>query len=205
MSRAGIIVLVPLPVITNCFRVVLNWVCAAGPGQRAVNVMHVVAPGKTQDQIYAAFDTNMHSSLWENVSSDSGVETVDITPLDGSTATLEYVTGLTSKWMGNASVGAMIAVAQVVKFRTGIRGRSYRGHIYLPFTSEAQYAVGEFNNTDTNSCQAAWRTFASNIEAAGVTPVVASYKLSTAAIITAIDVETPAATQRRRQSRLRVA
>lgn len=194
----------PLPVIANTFRIVLEWGWNSNE-QRALNVFHVETTETNMDTIYDDLDSHVDAAMWRVQSNNSGVQTVHITPLDGTSATSSYVTGGPPRWSGEAGGDPIIQAANLVKLRTGERGRSKRGRLYLPFVAEGSTAAGFISSTDALGIQAAWRTFAANLEALtpAVNMVVASYKLATATLVTAIDGETALGTMRRRQQRNR--
>ena len=191
----------PLPVISNVYRVAMIWQDTGG--LRAQTVMHFRRSSSTAQAVATAFDANVTANMWISLKSSTKVTELHVTPLDGSSATLIMpVTG--AKWAGVGTSGDIIpAAAVVVSFRTALRGKSNRGRIYLPFVAEAALSSGTLVSTDVTAGQTAWTNFIAAMNTATTPPVVASYKNSTwVDVVTAI-YESVAGTQRRRQSRLR--
>lgn len=189
----------PLPVIADTYRVALNW---TGPsGTHAVNVIHLLKSGTTAASIASTMDANVTTNMWNNVSASAQVTSLQVTPLDGSSAT--YVLNTTgAKWTGpNVGTDFAPAVANVISLRSNFRGRSKRGRVYMPYQAEAGMSNGVNGNTALS--QTAWNNWLAAMIAAGAQPVIASYKLASQVPITAIIVESVLGTQRRRQSRLR--
>jgi hypothetical protein len=190
----------PLPVITNVYRVAMVW---TGPGgQRATNVIHIRKASSNASAVATAVDANVTANMWQQVVNSASVTRLDVTPLDGSGATASLaVSG--AKWTGTAgAVDAIPAFAEVVTLRTSLRGRSYRGRVYIPFIGESAQANGSM--TGTAAAQTAWTNFIVAMAAAAQSVVVASYLHATAQDVTSAIIQTIGGTQRRRQSRLRV-
>jgi hypothetical protein len=190
----------PLPVITDVFRCAINWQSTGGSGaQTAENVIHILAAGKTAAQVGAAIDGDTDPNMFLSMSSAVSAPSVSITPLDGTSATLDFP--LTT-WVGTAAGDFVPAVSQLLSLQTAVRGRSHRGRIYVPFTTENRVSQG-FATDPTNppAQAAAWLEWAADILVGGFTLVVASYKLRTAAAVTNIIGRQASATQRRRQER----
>lgn len=188
-----------LPVILSTYRVALIW---AGPGsQRAVNVIHIRKPGSNAAAIATALDTNVTANMWQQVVNAASVTRLDVTPLDGSGATYSLaVSG--AKWTGSAGVvDAVPAVSEIVTLRTTLRGRSYRGRVYIPFIGESAMSNGTI--TGIAAAQTAWTNFVAAMIASPANLTVASYLHATSQDVVSATIQTIAGTQRRRQSRLR--
>jgi len=191
----------PLPVIANIYRCALLW--DNGAGATAVNVIHVRLGGSISDDVYNLLNTSVAADMWRSVSSEFKINTVDITPLDGTTATSTYATAGATQWSGHGSAAWVAACSAIVKWPTLTRGRSYQGRTFLPFTGESQINDSALVSTDRAAMQTAWDTFRDDIVTGGGSIVVASYGLSVATDVELPVVETSLATQRRRQDRLR--
>lgn len=190
----------PLPIISNVFRVALNWHNANG--QNAVNVMHFGSSSLNSTTLGNLIDTNATAHMWDATTGDFAVNKLQITPLDGSTATTERAT-TGAKWAGaGGALDFIPAAAQVISFRSTLRGRSFRGRIYLPGVCESLQSAGTLNFSLATQ-QSAWNTFMAAIVAGGAQLVVASYLHATAQAVATATPEAPLATQRRRQGRLR--
>lgn len=187
-----------LPVITDTFRVVLNWHPGSG-GANAVNVMHFRSTTLDSGTLYTALNANVVSAMWDWVANGISVDSVDITPLDGSTATTSFVTGGPAKWTGQGAGTGLPQVAGIVKLTTPLRGRSYRGRVYLPWVGEGEVNLN--NLIDTAAVQSAWEGFMNDMSTDGADLVVASYLHSTAEAVDTITAESTTATQRRRNKR----
>lgn len=190
----------PLPVIDDVFRVALEWT-AIGGGD-AVNVMHFTRPTGSSDELMADLESNITVAMFQCVSSDASVSKVTITPLDGSTASSEYVPE-SGFWHGGATSGGIPNTCIVVKWLTAQRGRSHRGRTFLPFGAEGLFSNGFFAAENIGNMQDAWDTFLAAMVTDTSSPVVASYTLIDSDLVTQFLVEEAAGTQRRRQTRIR--
>lgn len=204
---------IPLPVIPNAARVALRWTAGA---QTAVNVIHmggVTDPASAADAFEALQDA-VTQDMWGPVNAGAVVTQVDITPLDGSSATQSFLTGATAQWTGETGGDFVPAVASVIKFQTLLRGRANRGRVFLPFISESAISDGMFTAGAQLVVQNAWTACQTALEA-DTGPggpwalLVASYDRkhggagAHATTIATFTAEVACATQRRRQSRLR--
>lgn len=187
-----------LPVIADIFRCVFRWTQGAG-GANPINVMHIAGVTSTASDVYDSIDVSVTRDMWQWVPGSEAVFAIDITPLDGSSATQTFPTGSGTKWQGEAGGDSIPQGAGLIKWTTAKRGRSYRGRTYLPMVAESQQAGGTMQNVST--VQTAWEAFRVSMATETNPVVVASYKLSTAEIVTAVLAETSLATQRRRLKR----
>lgn len=204
---------IPLPVIANTFRCALKWT-ESGTGQTAVNVIHIKAngAGQTAADAYAALNSSVGAAMWDSAVSTAKINEVDITPLDGVTATQSFQTGAPAKWSGSAGGDFIPAAAYVVKIQTAARGRDNRGRVFLPFTAESIQANGVVPSASAAIIGAAWVTFVTDLVA--IAPVawdlgVAAYDRAHAGAgahftgSSAIVAEIALGSQRRRQGRVR--
>lgn len=189
----------PLPVITDVFRCAFNWHSATAG--HATNVIHIRAPDSDESDVFTHITSNMTRDMWNPVSLQAFVDNIVITPLDGTSASAVHT--VTTNNQGEGNNQAMPAVAAIVKLETGIRGKSHRGRVYLPFVAEDQADSGRLGSAQQATTQAAWQDFLDGIAGEGDNIVVASYKLESADFVTSLTVEGALGTQRRRQSRLR--
>lgn len=190
----------PLPVITDTYRCALHWTHTGG--QTAINVIHVRRLAGTASAVATQIDTAAAAGMWGQIVNGATMTKLTVTPLDGTSASFELATS-GAKWTGTAgAVDFIPQVAEVVTLKTGTRGRSTRGRVYLPFIGES--AVSNGSITGAAATQTAWNTFLSTMNTASYPVVVASYKLAARFDVTSIVVQIIAGTQRRRQSRLRV-
>lgn len=188
----------PLPVITNVYRTALLWGNAAGGNP--VNVLHFRGSPGSAAGLYTALDANVTSGMWAFTTTNLAINTVAITPLDGTTATVLNATGGPAKWAGSTVGDSVPAAAPVLSFRTAKRGPSYRGRIYLPGLVENGQTDGVLQGATKALLLAAWVTFRTAIAAAGYPLVVASYVHSTAELVTSQDMNSRYGIVRRRQS-----
>lgn len=190
----------PLPVIADTYRVALNWVHTNG--QHAVNVMHFYRTSSTAVAVATALDANVASGMWLGVSSGAHVSSIEVTALDGASAT--YVLGTSgAKWTGSATGDVLVPFSVVVKLSTGNRGRSNRGRVFLPLVGASNITAGVWTTAGLATSQTAWNTFLTAMTTATTFPVVASYKLASQRFVTSFLVEATLGVQRRRQERLR--
>lgn len=203
---------IPLPVIPNVFRVVLKWQFTP---MTAINVIHVHAQAgpTTSTAVYNCINSHVTANMWLAANSTAGVTEVQVTPLDGASATSTFTTGQPAKWSGGGTGDQAPQVAAVVKFQTALRGRDNRGRLYMPFITESNTLAGSLVAPLPSSMTTAWNTFNAALLADGTTPLdfcVASYDRDHGGagahytpIINCI-AESVLGTQRRRQGRLRI-
>lgn len=203
----------PLPVIANTYRCALKWT-ESSSGQTAVNVIHMQANGSgtTATDCYNAMNGAVTAAMWDNAVLSASIGEVDITPLDGHSGTITFVTGSPAKWSGSAGGDWIPAVATLIKLSTPLRGRANRGRVFLPFTAEAIQANGLITTSGVTAITNAWVAFQTALVALSPTEwglVVASYDRAHSGAgahatgINAVQCERPTASQRRRQERLR--
>ena len=186
-----------LPIIDNVFRVALRWGVVRGS---PVNVMHFYVAGGNPPALFAAIDAEVEINMWKTVSGDIAVSQVDILPLDGTSSTQSFITGSPAKWTGQGGVGDFVpSLSTIVKMKTGLRGRSRRGRIFLPYCPENKQVNGDLDAGEIATMQASWSDFLDDMAAASAPLVVASYKLADFDPVTQLIVEARGATQRRRQ------
>lgn len=191
-----------LPVISNVYRVAFEWVNNDNPQLVATNVMHFQMSSGTPALVAAAIDTHVTANMWAAQSSHSHVNQLNVTALDGSGVTLPLPIAFVAKWAGVQSSGSPVPnVANIIKFVTAKRGRSYRGRVFLPWTDEEGMTQGKVDTGNVTAITAAWAAFLVAMTAVPCIPVVASYKLATAEPIVAAASEVYVATMRRRQHR----
>jgi hypothetical protein len=133
----------------------------------------------------------------------SSIDTLAVTPLDGTSATLSSATGSSGKWAGSQTGDITPAVAVLIKLTTATRGRSRRGRVYLPFTSENVVSSGQVLATTVATMMVAWDAFIAALTGSAIEWGVASYKEAAYHTLALATGELSAGTQRRRQTRVR--
>jgi len=166
-------------------------------------VIHVRKSSESALTCYNELNAKVTAAMWGHTKTDTGVYEVDVTPLDGTSATADYATGLPAKWKGGVTAGDVIQpqTAVVVKLLTAVRGRSYRGRIFLPFVADSVTSPGILASGTQGTMQTAWTTFFGALTTDSWELVVASYKHSSATAVTSVLVESQVGTQRRRNPR----
>lgn len=190
-----------LPIIPDCFRVAFKWSNPGGAAGRAVNVLHFSAPGKTTAQVDAAIDANVTANMWRSGVTTTRVEELDITPLDGTSATVPFPKAAVAKWIPVGGADFAPQTCYLIKLTTALRGPANRGRIFLPYLAESEQAAGYISLVAQPLITTAWVNFANAMAAAGVALGVASYKNSLWHQAINVGCETAIATQRRRQHR----
>jgi len=189
----------PLPTISFVNRVVLKW--QHTNGQRAVSVMNVLAPTGSTTDIWAAFDA--HWTLHMLVCQASGLNCsgVDITPLDGSSATDSF--GAPTLASGSGGADFISQGATIVAIKSAERGPAARGRLFLPFVAEATQNAGFLTTVEHDQAQSAWSQFQTDMATDGIGLGVASYKHSEWHDATHLVVRPVLGTQKRRIDRVR--
>lgn len=191
----------PLPTIANVVRIGLPWHATVLP--IPYNVFHIATNSTDLTQIALDVGSAMNANqglMFEPMSNSYTLTTVDVTPLDGHTATQNHPLGHTIQ--GGSDGQYVPAVCACVSFKTLQRGPRGRGRIYIgPI---AENAVNNGIITGFGDVTAGWNAFNEDLADtdSAASLVVASYVHAQAGAVTAIGCDQPAATQRRRQRQL---
>lgn len=203
---------IPLPTIADTFRCALRW-SQIGGSLKAVNVIHIKAnaSGQTATDAFHALNVNWNSNMWLGVQAGMFISNVDVTPLDGVSATTSFVPTSAGATTGGSVGDIIIQAAIIVKLGTGVRGRDNRGRIFLPYPAESQQSSGHLSSATQATMDSAWGTFAAGL--VGLSPQwdlgVASYDRRHSGAgahftgLTHLNVEELLGTQRKRMERLR--
>ena len=164
--------------------------------------MHFFAPTHTASDVYTSINSHVTAAMWTHTNNFVQVTEVDVIPLDGTSLTSINATGAPAKWSGAQTSGdTILQVAALIKLQTSIRGRSYRGRLFLPLVSELATANGTLGGSVQTAMTTAWQTFQAATGADGINLAVASYKLAVATEVSVVSCESVVATQRRRVGR----
>lgn len=167
-----------------------------------MNVMHFSISSDDPSTLFAAFVTASAVKPWVQATLDSKITAVDITPLDGVGMTETFVPTPGTGWEGIQPSGPSAPqIASIMKLTTASRGRSFRGRVYMPWVAELACSNGVFTPSVYAAAVPIIQSWFTALTGAGAILQVASYKLGTAAPVTAITLENAMATQRRRQFR----
>jgi hypothetical protein len=192
----------PLPVITDVFRVTLNWSSTDLPTTH--NVLHFYCPGGDVTQLDTALQANRTQAMFPMICSNYGMLNYDVIKLDGTSPT--FVIPFTDPIFGPNAGACVPAVAGVISFKTLLRGPSGRGRSYLGPVAETvmQDGTGQW---DVPTMKTAWETFAGTLN--GLTPpiihVVASYLNADQRQVVVYEPKLKLGTQRRRQEAVQTA
>jgi hypothetical protein len=192
-----------LPIIADVSRVAFHYKAPGVAAPYAINVMHFRQDAVDQDGLAGAIIANWQSDQLSSLSTSAELDSFEITPLDGTSATRSYLTDGADHWSGNAGSEWVPQVAVIVKLESALRGRSFRGRLFLPFTGESKIDGGTLDPTFVTAMTTGWNDFNAAMLVDSVVPVIASYKHASAEAIVGMIVEGQTATQRRRMSRLR--
>jgi hypothetical protein len=185
----------PLPVITDVYRVVLDW--ESGDACTPKNILHIRSTGNSEAGIGAALDASWQSGMWDEVSSDMAFSQVTITKLDGTSAAV--IVNVDTQ--GGGAGGQIIPEqAMVLSLRTLQRGPRGRGRLFLGPVTEDNVNQGKLSVTPVNNIVVDWGTFNDQLHAQSPSCalVVASYVHSDAHDVTSISSSIDVGMQRRR-------
>jgi hypothetical protein len=193
----------PLPLITDVYRVALQWV---GPSASAgVNVLHVRSPANTVTQVAFDFRDATHVNMWVTIPDSFAVANIKVDALDGTGAQAVLNTlGTPGLQGGTGSNEYSPAVAALVSLRTDLSGRTHRGRVYVGPTSEEAQAQGHLTVPTQATLQTAWDAFINELTTKTIPQhlCIASYTTATSRDVTQAIVRFGLGTQRRRQSRV---
>jgi hypothetical protein len=195
----------PLPVIANVWRVTFEMNASAGVAPR--NVMHFLDAGGTRNA-HNVFDT-INGALagtecWGPMSSSFAVDRLSILKLDGSAGSVVIATDGSAKWAGHAGGDWSPNSAAVVKFATGLRGRSNRGRVFIGPLAESAMTDGVVGLAFQGDLTAAWIAFTNALvgDPSPMPLVVASYRHATVHQVTDLVTRSRVGSQRRRLDQL---
>lgn len=190
----------PLPVITNVFRVALEWGGGIAGGSNPVNVMHFLDSlgGQDENALNTALNAHWSSTQQTCTATALAATTMVITALNGTSGSQTYVSA-NARWVGETGGQYIPASSSLIKLTTPLRGRSHRGRLFLPGLGEAAQDGGIVSAGLVTACNTAWASFLTAMNTANWPMQVASYKLATSATVTHAVCQSMAATQRRRQ------
>jgi hypothetical protein len=125
----------------------------------------------------------------------ASIADVTYTPLDNLTAST--VTALASSGSGASPLPAEVAF--VTTFRSVVRGRRYRGRVYLPQKTNGTLTNGLLTPSVATQWVAQWTGFQAALAAISWLHVVASYKFSLYTAISSYSIDLVADVQTRRK------
>lgn len=196
----------PLPIIADTYRCSLIWQPIVGV--KAVNVFHIQsASGNVLDvasNLATAMTVESHGgSLFSALSSGQICNLLQVLPLDGTTAALDFTIADPLEGPGAGEVSP--ATAALVSFKTAIRGPSGRGRMFIGPCRESVIANGLLDAGVAGDMYTDWEGLRARLVTSAVPSnlCVASYVHESAEPVTSVKVEIPLATQRRRQGQLR--
>lgn len=167
----------------------------------AANVLHFGTIGGTESELATIIRSHLTDAMFKVIANDGHITSFDIIKLDGSSATVHQVDG-SPQGGGTVSAQPIPNTGPVVSLKTGLRGRSHRGRVYLPGVAESVFSGGLISQGDADDIGDGWFAFIGACASDDVTLVVASYALATATAVETLSVDARCATQRRRQTRV---
>lgn len=194
----------PLPTIADVYRCTVLWDPVAGLSPR--NIFHIRTASGDVTAIGAAindaFDT-LSDNMWRGLGSGFEATSLDILPLDGSTATVSV--GLDPSWVGGAGGELSPASAVVVSLHSEQRGSRGRGRLFVGPVGETSMENGQVLAATQTEMAEMWGAFIAALPEASpsLELVIASYAHADAHAVTSVRIDTLLGTQRRRQDQLR--
>jgi hypothetical protein len=164
--------------------------------------MHFESIGYSTGSLITSLEARVTAAMWQHTRTDSYIDQLTLTPLDGAGTSVTYSTTNAAKWKGVNGTGDLIPQAAVInKFTTTLRGRSFRGRAYLPWPAEVACNNGVYDASARALQDTAWGNFIAGMSVDAHSLVVASYKESAATLVVGHQCEPLLGTQRRRQIR----
>lgn len=165
----------PLPIVTDVYLCRLVFSDANAPREAVCDLYFKdSAGGHTGDDLFTAFAASVRRDQWALQKTTTKLTNVKTTKLDGSAASRDHLTDSNVKWTGQLSGELILQGANVVTVRTGFRGRSRRGRIYLPWVAEDGQSAGTLLSASVSAAQTAWSSFLADMVTAGYPPHVVS-------------------------------
>lgn len=193
----------PVPVIADVYRVVINWNSVDGVAPR--NVFHLYAPGAAIEDIATALDLafgdgSSPSNMFYSMPTAFTATSVSITKLDGTSPAIDFSIDTIS---GSRTGDWMPAVAAVVSFKTAQKGARGRGRMYIGPLAEISQNTGVLTSGDQTTMLVGWDNFLDSLQAADKPFTIASYQHADHHELTSHRVDNLVGTMRRRQDQLR--
>jgi hypothetical protein len=199
----------PLPIIQDCYRVAVRG--TNNIGAPCINVLHFLKLASSSEAVFlAALDIQLRNiytatgvsgvgtSGWATFGGGaSSVTDYTVTKLDGVSASLVILLIIPGLATGDPLPPD---TALVTTFRTGFRGRSFRGRTYWWGGTEANNdGTGRLLSANAVEFNANWNAVVLTPSAAEAVLCVASYTLASAAVVTSFTVQKVFDRQRRRK------
>ncbi len=199
----------PLPIIQDCFRVAVRG--SNNIGAPCINVLHFLKlASSSQATFLAALDIQLRNiylaggvagvgtSGWGTFGGGlSRVDDYTVTKLDGVSASLVVPMAIVGSATGDALPPD---TALVTTFRSGFRGRSFRGRTYWWGGTEANNdGGGRLLAANLVEFTANWGQVILTPSAAEAVLCIASYTMASAAVVTSFTVNNVFDRQRRRK------
>jgi hypothetical protein len=192
----------PLPVVSDVFLCRLIFQDANAPRDATCDLYFKDTVGtQTGDDLATDFAASVRRDQWAFQKTTTKLYNLKTTKLDGSAASLDHLSDSNVKWTGQASGELILQGANVVSVKTGFRGRSRRGRIYLPWVAEDVQSNGTLQSASVTAAQTAWTAFFADMVTAGWTPHVVSPLHGDSVAAVAYTVRSLLRTQRRRVRR----
>ncbi len=139
--------------------------------------------------------------MWLLSADQPKVNSVEITPLDGVTASQTFATGAPAKWTSLGAPDLILQGAAVLSLKSTLRGPKYRNRIYLPWTGEGSQVNGTLAAASVALATTAWTNFFAAMTTALYPPTVVSPTDQTESPMTSFIIRPYVRTQRRRVRR----
>jgi len=165
--------------------------------------MHLSAPTDDAASLAAKIVAAVSANMWATASDEGVISDFDILALDGSSSTVNFVTGGGSTWAGQETGDPIMNAPAIIKLATGLRGPRHRGRVFIPYTAEDIQHSGIILETTAGLTTAAWEDFANALVADDVALGVASYAHSDWNQVLNLKCERALGTMRRRQDAVR--
>lgn len=184
-----------LPVIADTFRCTIDWSLTSGI--IAHNVLHFHAPGKSEAQVFAAFETNWHANMFEALPITTAITQFDVLKLDGTSATQSFAPTLANEH-GSSSGTIIPEACAVVSLHTAVRGSRGRGRVFVGPITEVVQDNGLIVSPYVSEMNTAWGLFVAGMSVSACPLVIASYVHSDQNLVLSLHTDPGIGTQRRR-------
>lgn len=192
----------PLPVVADVYLARLVFADANAPREAVCDLYFKDTVGsQTGDDLFTDFAASVRRDQWAFQKTTTKLTNLKTTKLDGTAATRDHLTDSNVKWTGQSAGELILQGANVVTVRSGFRGRSRRGRIYLPWVAEDVQSNGILSSANVTAAQTAWGSFMADMVTAGWAPHVVSPLHGDSVAAVSYTVRPYLKTQRRRARR----
>ena len=191
----------PLPVLADTYLISINYVQGESALANVFTVFSTSATTATDVATHVQGAWFLTNSIADQQSDIITYNILSVTPLDGTS--LPLLVDISSQSGGAAGGVASVQASMVITLRTGSRGRSARGRMYVGgiLAASLNADATRWDTSPVNNMDTAMTHFTADLLSHDLTLAVLSRKLGEANLVNGWRVNSYLGTQRRRSER----